>query len=149
MASLIAQAADAVNDELNAETFSESFTATRKWVAKWELEDLKKLRVTVLPGPATFEALNRGADEKRLDVDVVIQQRVTVEDNTRQDELAAFLEELIEHFRGLALDAGTTGMICLKRTLIPGQAAAIANPEALTDWRTFDAVLRLNWLMRQ
>jgi hypothetical protein len=148
MSSLIAQVADAVAAELNAGAFSLSpLGAVRKWLVDWRLEELATLHVAVTMGPSTWEFRTRALDEQRHTTDVVAQQRVDPTDNAEADALVAFLEELVGHFRGRTLSAGSSRIICLERTLVPGNAAAV-DRALLDNPHVFTAVLRLQWLVK-
>jgi len=148
MTSIAAQIADAVVADLNNGQFSQEFTAVRKWIAKWTLPDLSTLRVTVVPGPATYEPLDRRRDDERHEMDIAVQKKVNASDNAEVDALVALLEEFVEHFRVRQLTAGTKQVKCVRRALIPGSEAAVAK-EHLEDLRTFTGVLRTTWLLRQ
>jgi len=146
--SLIADIADAVVAELNGAQFSLEFTAVRRWIVKWTLPDLNTLRVTVVPGPASYDPLDRCRDDERHEMDIAVQKKVNPADNTEIDALVALLEEFIEHFRRKELMAGSKAIKCVRRQLVPGSEAAVAK-EHLEDFRSFTGVLRTTWLMRQ
>jgi hypothetical protein len=146
--SLIADIADAVVADLNEGTFSQELNAVRRWVAKWALTDLSTLRVTVVPGPSSYEPLDRRRDDQRHEMDIAVQKRVVPEKNSEIDPLVGLLEEFIEHFRSRELTAGAKAVKCTRRQTVPGSAAAVAQ-EHLEDFRTFTGVVRTTWLVRQ
>lgn len=148
MSSLIAQIADAVVTELNDGQFGQEFTADRKWLVRWKLHDLQSLRVTVVPGPASYEKLDRCRDDQRHEMDIAVQKKIDPDKNTQVDELVGLMEEFIAHFRVKSLTAGGKAITCIQRALIPGSNAAVAK-EHLEDMRTFTGVLRTTWLVRQ
>lgn len=148
MSSLIAQISDAIVTELNAQTFSQEFTAVRKWLAKWTLPELATLRVSVVPGPATYTMASRGQDDERHEIDIAVQKKIDAGSIAAVDILVELMEEFIAHFRAKLLMAGTTNIICVVRALVPGAEAAVAR-EHLEDLRTFTGVIRTTWLVRQ
>jgi hypothetical protein len=148
MSSRAAQIADAAVADLGAGQFSQEFTAVRKWIAKWTLPDLGTLRVTVVPGPASYEPLDRRRDDERHEMDLAVQKKVNPNDNGEVDALVGLLEEFVEHFRCKDLSAGGRQVRCVGRRLIPGSEAAVAK-EHLADFRSFTGVLRTTWLVRQ
>ncbi len=145
---MIADLADAIVTELNAATFSQEFAAIRKWLAKWTLPQLATLRVSVVPGPATYETASRGQDDERHEMDIAVQKKIDPDTNSEVDALVKFMEEIIAHFRAKRLTAGSTNAICVIRSLIPGAEAAVAR-EHLEDKRTFTGVIRTTWMIRQ
>jgi len=148
MSSVAAEIADAVVGELNGAQFSQEFTAVRRWIVKWTLPDLSTLRVTVVPGPASYEPLDRRRDDQRHEMDIAVQKKVNPNDNAEIDVLVALLEEFVDHFRQKQLTAGGRAIMCMRRAYIPGSEAAVAK-EHLEDFRTFTGVLRTTWLVRQ
>ena len=148
MSSLAAQIADSIVTELNDAHFSQDFTAVRKWIVKWTLPDLNTLRVTVVPGPASYEPLDRRRDDQRHEMDIAVQKKVNPNENSQIDLLVGLVEEFVAHFRSKGLSAAGTAIKCVRRQLIPGSEAAVAK-EHLEDFRTFTGVLRTTWLVRQ
>jgi len=148
MSSVAADIADAVVTELNEAQFGQQFTAVRKWIVKWTLPDLDTLRVTVVPGPASYEPLDRRRDDQRHEMDIAVQKKVNPNENSQIDELVKLLEEFVAHFRSKELTAGGRQIKCVRRQLIPGSETAVAK-EHLEDLRTFTGVLRTTWLVRQ
>jgi len=148
MSSLAAEIADSIVTELNNSQFSQEFTAVRRWIVKWTLPDLSTLRVTVVPGLASYEPLDRRRDDERHGMDIAVQKKVHPNENSQIDSLVALLEEFVEHFRQKELVAGDKAIKCIRRAFIPGSEAAVAK-EHLEDFRSFTGVLRTTWLVRQ
>jgi len=148
MACLAGQIADAVTTELNAESWSQSFTAIRKYRARYALPDLQSLRVAVLLGPASFETLSRGRDDIHYAVDVAILKKINPDDNAQVDPLVELMEQIKDHFRGKGLTADSRAIFCMKREFVsPGEA--LIDDDHLSDDRTFAGAIRLNWRLLQ
>lgn len=92
---------DAVVTDLNAEEFSQEFTATRKYLP-WVNRNGLPLTVTVSPGPMTREILTRTKTRKIFAVDIAVQKGLTLSDgelkNDNIDPLHDLLEEIAEFF---------------------------------------------------
>lgn len=146
--STIVEIADAVVTDLNDGQFGQDFTAVRKWVVKWTLPDLSTLRITVVPGPATYEPLDRRRDDQRHEMDIAVQKKINPNDNAEVDSLVSLMEKFVDHFRFRQLMADTKQVKCVRRQFVPGSEAAVAK-EHLEDLRTFTGVLRTTWLVRQ
>ena len=97
--SLISDIADAVTTELNAGTFSLSFTAERHYLARFELKQLGTLRVPVVPKATTIETAARRQAQHDVQIDVGVLQKLQAADNSEIDELVTLVEELADHFR--------------------------------------------------
>ncbi|MGD9856514.1 MAG: hypothetical protein AB7U20_16325 [Planctomycetaceae bacterium] len=136
---LITQVADAVVAELNAATFSQSFTATRAYVPRCELPDLKTLTVTVVPSSVSVTAAARGATQQDVAIDIAVQQKLDSEQNAALDPLLALAEEIAEHFRGKRV-AGFQDAIWSKT-----EFTALYAPEHLEQLRTFTSVVTLTF----
>ncbi len=144
MSSRIADLGDAIVASLNGGTFSQDFTAARKWIVKWSLAELSTLRVTVVPGPSKFELVDRGEDDQEHQVDIAVQKKIDPDTNTNVDELVEQVEEIIEHCRKLSLTAGSANVLCTKRETISPDLAVV-DPQMLKDKRTFTGVIRTTW----
>lgn len=148
MSCLAGQIGDAVKDNLNGTSFSQSFTAARKWRASYPVTALKSLVVVVLPGPASFENLDRRRDDTQYATDVVLLQKVNPDSNAEVDALVELMEEIKDHYRAKGLTAGSRAVFCRGREFVsPGEA--LVDDGLLKDSRTFVGVVRLTWRMRQ
>ena len=148
MSSRIAAIADAIVTGLNAEDMSQNYTATRRWYADWTLIELATLHVTVVPGPATYEVINRQQDDQRHEMDIAVQQKINPRDNKNVDVLVELMEEIIEYCRPLSLTAGSVSVRCIMRALIaPDQA--VVDPVILKEKRAFTGVIRTTWMVMQ
>jgi hypothetical protein len=136
---LITQVADAVVADLNAASFSQPFTATRAYVARFELPDLKTLTVTVVPSSASVTAAARGPAQQDVAIDVAVQQKLADEQNATLDPLLVLAEEIAEHFRGRRLSTFPDAV--WSRT----EFTALYAPEHLEQLRTFTSVVTLTF----
>ena len=59
--STVVDVADAVVTALNAGSFSQPFTAERAYLPCYELDDIKQLRVTVVPKTVEMQASTRNS----------------------------------------------------------------------------------------
>jgi hypothetical protein len=97
--SVVVDIADKVVEELNAGSFSQPFTAERAYLPCYALEDVKDLRVTVVPKAVDIQAATRTSNQQDIEIDVAVQQKLTAADNAEIDPLLALVEELADHFR--------------------------------------------------
>lgn len=91
---MIADLADLLVAALNAGTFSESFTAARRPIPLFNLEELKDLTVTVVPRTLETTMLTRRHDMHEIAIDIAIQKRVESEDNDELDPLLNLVQEI-------------------------------------------------------
>lgn len=97
--STVVEIADTVVSELNAASFSQSFTAVRNYLPLYELKDLKSLRVTVVPKTSALETKSRNAAQQDVEIDVAVQQKPPDTNNGTIDPLMTLVEEIADHFR--------------------------------------------------
>lgn len=123
MSSQIASIADAMVTLLNAGTFTQEFTATRKWIPKVDLEDLGTICVTVVPKDYVRENETRISVRKTFQVDIGVQKRLETTTNpedptklTEVDGLMGFMEEIANFFSN---ENGRIGGAAWVRSEIP------------------------------
>lgn len=97
--SLATDIADAVVDELNAGTFSQTFLAERQYRPDFDLAEMKTLHVTVVPKGIAVSGLSRSQNLFDVSVDVAVQKKVAAESDAELDPLMTLVEELAESFR--------------------------------------------------
>src|SRR6056297_4293572 len=96
----IIQIADSVVAEINAADFSKkNLSAQRLYVPNFDLEDMKELRVTVVPREVEYLPLDRVSNKYHATIDVAIQKKFSKGDAKEIDPLAMFVEELADYFR--------------------------------------------------
>jgi len=140
-----ADLADAVTADVNAAEFSQAFTATRPktWKIHYSQEDLKTLRVTIVPAPVTVDVETRDEDLLLQSIDIGVQQRVGQTGDC--DPLGRLAEELRDHFHGMPeLTVGTQIAHCRERRFVAPENAMVAK-QHLEDLGVFTAVLRTVW----
>lgn len=139
--STIIAIADAVVAHLNAGTFSQPVSAQRVYQPAFTLEELKDLRVSVVPRSTGITTASRDSSTFECSVDVGIQKKIGEESEI--DGLLDLVEELAEHLR-------------LKR--LPGAPEAawvgiahepVVSTEALNEHRAFTSVLAVTYRVRR
>lgn len=123
--------ADAVKDALNAETFSEAFTAVVKVPQFVDLSKLEALEVTVMPIDGDTEIATRVSEDMDVTIRITLQEyvRESATDLTRVRVLSDLLDEIRESLRFQSLDvdgvhfsyAGTEFIPFLQGTLLGAQ----------------------------
>ena len=136
---VIIDIADAVVTELNAGSFSQAFTAERHYLPIFELEDLKGLRVTVVPKGVAIQSTGRNSNQHDVEIDVAVQKKLTKTDGTEIDPLMILVEELADHFRFKRLTS-YAGAVWSKTQNEPVYAQ-----EHLDQFRVFTSVLTLTF----
>lgn len=136
---VITDIADAVVAELNAGSFSLSFTAERLYLPAFELADMQSLHVTVVPKSVATDAAARTQNQQDYAIDVAVQQKLTSTANAPIDALVTLVEELADHFRFRRLQ-NYPDAIWLKTEQQPVYA-----PEHLEQLRQFTSLLTLTF----
>ena len=103
--------ADGVVTELNANAFSQPFTAERHYRPLFDLPEMKTLHVSVVPAGLKINSLSRGADQHEYQIDVAVQKKFQEETPAELDPLMHLVEEIADHFRTPRLDA-LPGVVC-------------------------------------
>lgn len=138
MAAYILTAADAIVTALNAGTFTETFTATRRYLPIDDLKDFDGMAVYVVPRESDdVPATRHAAAMREHRIDVAVQQRVEdPSDTVTLDALLSFVEELADFLR-------TYGKLTEDP---PAMIASVHNepvfvPQHLQEWHLFTSVL--------
>ena len=142
--SLIIEIADAVTAELNAAppgTFTQSFTAERKVLPFYELQDLANLRVTVVPKAVEITGSTRSASQHDFAIDIGIQKKLgspsTLE--AEVESLGNVVDQIAEYLRQRKLTAAPFAA-WVSTTNDPVYA-----PEHLLEKRVFTSVLTVTY----
>jgi len=139
--SLLADTAQAVVDALNAGAFSQALKATRGYRPEFELREMDRLHVTVVPGDMAEERFDRQHMEFSPKADVAVQKKVDVGNVAEIDALMDLTQEIADFLRDQPL------------TLADGSQARWAGaewstpyaPEELKARHLFVAVLTLTY----
>jgi hypothetical protein len=82
---------------LNAHTFSQAFTAARRYQVKLDLETTKDLVVSVVAASKQRERSSRITNEHQYTVQVAVQQKINPADAAQGDELSYLVEEIADY----------------------------------------------------
>ena len=138
MPAAIVQLADAVVTDLNAATFSQSFTAQRSYLPRWKLEELATIRVTVVPKDDVGERASRAQWQEDYQLDVAIQQRLNANETAQMDALVLLGQELADYFKS----RNPAGDLA---TLVAVAFAPLFDPDHLEKHKTLTTVLNLTF----
>jgi hypothetical protein len=95
----ILQVADSVTEQLNAAEFDQEFVAERLYVPNFDLEDMKELRVSVVPRDVEILPHDRSQNRYHCRVDVAIQKKFSQGSNQEIDVLVDLGEKIADEFR--------------------------------------------------
>jgi len=139
--STIIAIADAVVSHLNAGSFSQPVSAQRMYQPAFTLEDLKDLRVSVVPRSTGITTASRDSSTFECAVDVGIQKKIG--DESEIDGLLDLVEELADHLRLTRLpgapDAAWVGIA----------HEPVVSAEAFNEHRAFTSVLAVTYRVRR
>lgn len=136
----VIQIADSVVAEINAGDFSKkSLAAQRLYVPNFDLEDMKELRVTVVPREVEYLPLDRVSNKYHATIDVAIQKKFSKGDVKEIDPLVYFVEELADYFRLKRLNSYVAAR-CIKV-----ENAVLYSTEHWTQFNQFTSLLTLTF----
>lgn len=101
MTAPLIELADGIVTELNAQSWTQTFTATRVYSPVVDLKDLKTLSVMVMPRGVATTIDARGRVGLELSIVIGIRKALTALTNAVVDPLLNFADEITEHFRFL------------------------------------------------
>ena len=136
---VITQIADAVVATLNAASLSQPVSASRAYLPRAEVADLKTLKVTVVPSGVVNASASRSQSQQDVAIDVAIQKKPGNEQNASFDPLLALAEEIGDLFRAKRLESFPLAA-CIKT-----EFKTIYAPEHIESLRTFTSVLTLTF----
>ena len=134
----ITDIADAVVAAMNGHTFSQAFTAARAYRPVFELQDMKDLRVTVVPKAVELTTAGRGLAQSDVQIDIGVQKKLAAPgstDDAEIDALMGLVQEIAEFIRA----TGRFGDAAWIKT----DNAPIYSQEHLGELRQFTSVLTL------
>jgi len=142
--STITAIADAVAAHVSAGPFSQPVAAVRMFQPAFTLEDLKDLRVSVVPRTVQMTPVTRDSLAIEYVVDVGVQKKLPADNADAEiDELLALVEAIAEHLRFQRLpgfpDAAWVGI----------SNEPVVSTEALEQHRVFTSVLSVTYRERR
>jgi len=143
--SLVTDIADAVAAEINTAapgTFSQAFTAVRKVVPAYELEELTDLKVTVVPKAVEISGSTRSASQYDITVDIGIQKKLPPGSDASDEQvetLGTLVDQLAEYLRRRPLSAAPFA------SWVGITNDPVYAPEHLLEKRVFTSVLTLTY----
>ena len=139
MPSELIQVTEAVVTALNAGTFSQSVTAVRHYLPRFDLAEVKDLHVSVVPKGIEVAQATRDKGTFDYRIDVAVQKKLTSGSAAELDPLLALVEEIAESFRGKRLPGMSTAM------WVKTEHAPVYAPEHLQELRQFTSVMTLTF----
>ncbi|MHB1158232.1 MAG: hypothetical protein ACYC26_15515 [Phycisphaerales bacterium] len=97
--SRIVEIADAVTAALNAGPFDPALQAVRSYQPGYELEQLKQLRVTVVPRGMEQTGATRAATQRDIQIDIGIQKKLTQANTAEVDALLDLVQQMADYLR--------------------------------------------------
>jgi len=142
--STITVIADAIAAHVSAGTFLQPVAAVRMFQPAFTLEDLKGLRVSVVPRTVQMTPVTRDSLAIEYVVDVGVQKKLPADNADAEiDELLALVEAIAEHLRFQRLpgfpDAAWVGI----------SNEPVVSTEALEQHRVFTSVLSVTYRERR
>lgn len=138
---VIADIADAIVAELNAGGFSQPLAATRCYLPKFDLAEMKDLHVTVVPRGVAVTAGTRNHNQHDYEIDIAVQKKLATGDNCEIDTLMGLADEIADHFRQKRLDTLRAAV------WVKTQNEPIYAQQHLDQLRQFTSVLTLTFRM--
>lgn len=132
--------ADAVLEELQTHTFSQSFTAERVYLPRHTPKELKDLHVTVVPAGWQSDYQSRNTTLRNCTIQVGLQKKLTSEDNAEIDPLVALAQEIEDRFREIKRLKSVESILMTVECL-----AAPADDDDLDQRKIFTSVLALTY----
>ena len=95
----VLQVADSVTAQLNVAEFDHEFIAQRMYVPNFDLEDMKELRVSVVPRDVELFPHDRAHNRYHCRVDIAVQKKFSKGTNEEIDPLVDLVEKIVDEFR--------------------------------------------------
>lgn len=137
--SIVNQVADSVTAQLNGAEFDFEFFAERMYVPNFDLEDMKELRVTVVPRDVELLPHDRAHNKYHCRVDVAVQKKFSKGTNEEIDPLVDLVERIADEFRLKRL-VSLQAARCVK-----AEHAVLYSSEHWEQLRQFTSLLTLNF----
>jgi len=142
--STIAALADAVAAHVSAGFYGQPVTAVRMYQPAFTLEDLKDLRVSVVPRTTGISAASRESSTFECVLDVGVQKKLPAEGEVAEiDGLLDLVEEIADHVRLKRLpDAPDAAWVSIAHE-------PVVSTESLEQHRVFTSVLSVTYRVRR
>ena len=140
--SMVTTIADAVAAELNAAeqgTFSEDFTAERRVLPQFDLEDLAALLVTVVPKSVQIAGSTRSVCQYDVAIDIGVQKKLGTDLDVEVAVMGTLVDEIADFLRRRPLEA-TPSAVWVASSNDPVYA-----PAHLAERRVFTSVLTVTY----
>jgi hypothetical protein len=98
MTAIIVTLTQAVVEQLNAASFSQTVLAERHYQPRFDLSEMDILKVSVVPRGLSLRPLDRERHAYEYEIDVAVQKRLSSELQAI-DDLLELVEEIAEHFK--------------------------------------------------
>jgi hypothetical protein len=135
----VLQVADSVTAQLNAAEFDFEFVAERMYVPNFDLEDMKELRVSVVPRDVELLPHDRAHNKYHCRVDVAVQKKFSKGTNEEIDPLVDLVEKIADEFRLKRLDSFQAAR-CVK-----AEHSVLYSAEHWEQLRQFTSLLNLTF----
>lgn len=134
--SLAIETADAIVADLNGATWSETFTAERRYLPFLTVEDMGgDVHVSVILKGKDYSILSRSTSERDIKISVAVQYKYTDETNTELDPMMELAESIADFFEKRKLSNGAR---CIKVDHDP-----ITLPQHMMENRIFTSIIDL------
>jgi hypothetical protein len=142
--STIAALADAVAAHVSAGSFGQPVTAVRMYQPAFTLEDLKDLRVSVVPRTVQMTPVTRDSLAVEYVIDVGVQKKLPAEGaDAAIDELLTLVEAISDHLRFHRLPGFPVA------AWVGIRHEPVVSSEALEQHRVFTSVLSVTYRERR
>ena len=135
----IEEIADAIVAELNAGSFGQTLGAERAYQPTFDLQEMKDLRVTVVPKSITTAVASRADDQVDFAIDIGIQKKLGSDADTEADVLMALVTEIAAFLNRRPLTAAPDV------TWVSAANEPIFSPEHFEQLRQFTSVLTVTY----
>lgn len=139
MTATLTDVAQAVTNELNAQSWSIALTAERYHLVKYALPDLVDIKVPVVGRGIDKEQFTRSETVDVLEVDVGILVKLDDLENLTLDPYVALVDEIANHFQAVRLPSLEQAISTVSRP------DPIYDQDVLETERVFQSVLRLEF----
>lgn len=136
---VITEIADAVVASLSSGSFSQPFTAQRRYQPSFELPEMQTLQVSVVPKSVSITKATRDSGYFDFAIDIGVQKKVNTEALAEIDALMTLMDEIADRLRLTRLDGAP------QAAWLSIQHEPIFAPEHLDQLRQFTSVLTVTY----